>query len=114
MGRTVQGYRAAAAGYPPPVVTRSHAAIPAVIVVALVGLYLASYTVIIPAIIGLLLFSVGLTFVSARINPLSTSFYLTTKPSGLAIVAVFFAGFGLLYASYLMYLKHYAPVVPHF
>ena len=114
MSRTAQGYRTSSVRYRAETPTRSHAAIPAAIVLVLVGLYLASYTVIVPAIIGLVLFSVALTFVSSRVNPLSTSFYLDTKPSGLAIAVLFVAGFGMLYASYLLYERHYAPVFPHF
>jgi Kef-type K+ transport system membrane component KefB len=100
--------------YEMPVARRSNAAIPAVAILVLVGLYLAQFSVLIPGLIGLVLFSVFFSFVGQRINPLSTSFYSHVKPSGIAIAFVFFGAIGMLYAAYALYLRHYGPLLPHF
>ncbi len=92
--------------------TRSNAAIPVVVVVAILGLYLGRYTVIFPALLGLVLLSAGASFLSTRINPLSPHFYLTRKPSWAAVGIVFLGGLGLLLAAYAMWLHHWAPIVP--
>ena len=92
---------------------RSNAAIPVAIVVLGVGLYLSQYTVLIPALFGVLLFFSGLSFLSTRINPLSPHFYLTRKPSWLATGVVFLAALALLYAAYELVVRGLAPIVPH-
>ena len=93
---------------------RSHAAIPVAIVLVVVALYLARYTVVFPVLFGIVLFLSGLSFLSTRLNPLSPHFYLTRKPSWSAIGVVFLSSFLLFYATYAMWLAHYAPVIPHF
>jgi hypothetical protein len=95
---------------PPP--RRSHAAIPVALVVVGVGLYLARFTVLMPALLGFGLLLAGGSFLSTRLNPLSVHFYLTTKPSWSAIGVVFLGSLALLYASYLMYFDRWAPLVP--
>ena len=92
---------------------RSNAAIPVAVVVLGVGLYLSQYTVLLPALLGAMLFFSGLSFLSTRINPLSPHFYLTRKPSWLATGVVFLAAFGLLYAAYELAVRGLAPILPH-
>ncbi len=99
---------------PPPPPRRSHAAIPVVLVVVGVGLYLARYTVLLPALFGIALLWAGFAFLSTRLNPLSAHFYLTTKPSWSAIGIVFLGAFALFGAAYEMYHARWAPVIPHF
>ena len=98
---------------PPAPPRRSHAAIPVALVVVGVGLYLARFTVLLPVVLGLLLLAAGASFLSTRLNPLSAHFYLTTKPSWSAIGVVFLGSLALLWASYAMYLRQWAPLVPH-
>jgi hypothetical protein len=104
------------AGAAPPVEQvqrRSHiAVVPAVILLA-VGWYLARYSIIFPAVIGFFLLSGALGLLGSRLNPLSTAFYLTTKPSWTAIGAVFLTGGVLLWMTYEYYLHQWGPVVPH-
>ncbi len=95
---------------PPP---RSHAAIPVALVVVGIGLYLARFTVLLPALFGLALFWAGLAFLSTRLNPLSPHFYLTTKPSWSAIGVVFLGAAALVGGAYAMYRAQYAPLLPH-
>ncbi|MCI4373030.1 MAG: hypothetical protein L3K02_05250 [Thermoplasmata archaeon] len=98
---------------PPPEPTRrSNAAIPVTLVVVGVGLYLGRYTLVLPALFGLFLLWAGGSFLSARLNPLSTHFYLTTKPSWTAVLVVFLGSLALLGATYLFYLDHLGPIVP--
>lgn len=92
--------------------TRSNAAIPVVVVVAALGLYLGRYTVIFPALLGLVLLSAGASFLSTRINPLSAHFYLTRKPSWAAVGVVFLGAIGLLLGAYAMWLHHWGPILP--
>jgi hypothetical protein len=92
---------------------RSNAAIPVAVVVVGVGLYLARYTILLPVLLGLALLSVGGSFLSTRINPLSPHFYLPTKPSWMAVGVVFVGSLALIWAAYVFYLDHYAPVLPH-
>jgi hypothetical protein len=92
---------------------RSHiAVVPAFILLGL-GWFLAHYTIIFPAIFGFLLLSGALGLLGSRLNPLSTSFYLTTKPSWTAIGTVFLAGGILLWMTYEYYVHSWGPVVPH-
>jgi hypothetical protein len=92
---------------------RSHAAIPVAIVLLVVGLYLSRFTVILTALIGIALFFSGTSFLSTRLNPLSPHFYLTRKPSWLAIGVVFLTSFGLVAAAYELYVHGLAPIFPH-
>ena len=92
---------------------RSHAAIPVAVVVVALGLYLAQFTVLLPALFGFLLLWTGLSFLSTRLNPLSPHFYLTRKPSWSAVGVVFLGGFGLLYVAWWMWTHGVAPVLPH-
>jgi hypothetical protein len=79
---------------------RSHAAVPIAIAVVLLGLYLARYSFLAPALFGVLLLVSGLSFLSTRLNPLSPHFYLTRKPSWLAVGVVFLGALVLLYSAY--------------
>lgn len=99
---------------PPEEHARSNAAIPAAIVVVVVGIYLGRYSVLLPALFGLLLLGSGFSFLSSRINPLSTQFYLTRKPSWAAIGVVFLGALVLLAAAYEMWLHGLGPLFPHF
>ena len=91
---------------------RSNAAIPVAVVVVGVGLYLARYTLLAPAFFGLLLLGAGASFLSTRVNPLSTHFYLPTKPSWTAVLVVFVGSFALFGAAYALYLDHIVPLLP--
>ena len=96
-----------------PVQRRSHVAIvPAVILLA-IGWYLARYSIIFPAVIGFFLLSGALGLLGSRLNPLSTAFYLTTKPSWPAIGTVFLAGAALLWMTYEYYIHAWGPLLPH-
>ncbi|MFZ0829826.1 MAG: hypothetical protein WCB18_01105 [Thermoplasmata archaeon] len=92
---------------------RSHIAIVPALILLAVGWYLARYSVLFPAIIGFFLLSGALGLLGSRLNPLSTAFYLTTKPSWSAIGTVFLTGAVLLYMTYEFYLHSWGPVVPH-
>lgn len=91
---------------------RSHAAAYAALAVLVLGLYLGQYTILVPAGLGIsLLFTAG-SFLSARLNPLSIGFYLTTKPSWTAILLVFLSALALLGAAYYYFIHGIAPIVP--
>jgi hypothetical protein len=91
---------------------RSHVAIvPAVLLLA-VGWYLSRFSIIFPALIGFVLLSGALGLLGSRLNPLSTAFYLTTKPSWTAIGTVFLTGSVLLWMTYEYYIHSWAPVFP--
>ncbi|HTT15816.1 MAG TPA: hypothetical protein VMH49_00435 [Thermoplasmata archaeon] len=75
---------------------RSHAAIPVAVVLVGVGLYGASYSLLVPALLGFVLLLSGLSFLSTRLNPLSPHFYLSRKPSWAAIGVVFLGAVALL------------------
>jgi hypothetical protein len=96
-------------GEPP---RRSNAAIPVALVVVGVGLYLARFTILLPALLGLFLLWAGGSFLSTRLNPLSPHFYLSTKPSWTAVLVVFLGSFALLGAAYLLYVDHFGPLFP--
>ena len=91
---------------------RSNAAIPVALVLGLVGLYLSQYTVLLTGLLGVVLFFSGLSFLSTRLNPLSPHFYLTRKPSWLAIGVVFLTGFALLAVTYWLLVHGGAPIFP--
>ena len=91
---------------------RSHAAIPVAVVLAGVGLYLSQFTVLLTGLFGVVLFFAGLSFLSTRLNPLSPHFYLTRKPSWLAIGVVFLSAFVLFAAAYELVVHGLAPIVP--
>ncbi|HTT14994.1 MAG TPA: hypothetical protein VMG81_04350 [Thermoplasmata archaeon] len=92
--------------------TRSHAAIPVAVFVVVLGLYLGRYTVVLPLLLGILLLTVGGSFLSTRLNPLSPHFYLTRKPSWSAVGVVFLGALTLVLGAYAMWLHHWGPVVP--
>ena len=91
---------------------RSNAAVPVAFVLLLIGAYLGHYTVIVPFLLAVVLLGSGASFLSSRLNPLSTSFYLTTKPSWGAIGAVFLVGLVLLLVAYEYLVRGFGPVVP--
>jgi len=93
--------------------TRSNAAIPVALVFVVLGFYLSQYTVLLTGLFGLVLFFSGTSFLSTRLNPLSPHFYLTRKPSWLAIGVVFLSGLGLIAGAYYLYVHGLAPVFPH-
>jgi hypothetical protein len=97
----------------PPEARRSNAAIPVAVVLVGVGLYLGTYTLLLPAFIGLLLLVSAGSLLSTRLNPLSPTYYLTRKPSFLAIGVVFFGALILFGAAYLLWTEHGGPIVPH-
>lgn len=93
---------------------RSHAAIPVAVVVVAVGLYLGRYSILFTGLLGLALLYSGGAFLSSRLNPLSTSFYLTRKPSWAAVGVVFLGAVALLAATWAMWSRGLDPILPHF
>jgi hypothetical protein len=92
---------------------RSNAAIPVAVAVVVLGLYLSGYSILITALLAvLLLFSSG-SLLSTRLNPLSPTFYLTRKPSFLAIGVVFLGSLVLLGAAYYLWVHQMGPFLPH-
>ncbi|MCI4332035.1 MAG: hypothetical protein L3K19_09375, partial [Thermoplasmata archaeon] len=91
---------------------RSHAAAPVAATILLVGLLLGAYSILIPALLGLMLLLTFGSFLSTRLNPFSIGFYLTTKPSWSAMGVVFLSAFLLLLAAYLYFVHGLAPVIP--
>ena len=83
-------------------------------VVLLVGLVLGTVSVLLPALLGLFLFSSGLSFLGTRMNPFSIGFYLTKKPSWSAIGVVFLSAALLWVAAYSYFVHGLGPVVPGF
>jgi hypothetical protein len=96
-----------------PVVRHSNAAIPVVIVVVAIGIYLASYSLLVPALLALALFASGFSFLSSRLNPLAISYYLNTKPTWGAVGVVFLGALGLAWATYLYYLRGWGHILPN-
>lgn len=93
---------------------RSHAAIPVAVAVVVVGLYLGTYSLLLPALLGFVLLLAGVSFVSSRINPLSVHFYLTRKPSWAAVGVVWLGALVLLGEAYELWLHGGAVrLLPH-
>jgi hypothetical protein len=91
---------------------RSNAAIPVAIALVLVGLYLGTYTIVVTALLGFILLVSASSLLSTRLNPLSATFYLTRKPSFLAITVVFLGALILFGGAYSLWASHLGPVVP--
>ncbi len=98
---------------PPGELRRSNAAIPVAIVLVGIGLFLATYTILLTAVIGILLLASAGSLLSTRLNPLSATFYLTRKPSFLAIGTVFLGALVLFGAAYYLWTVQGAPILPH-
>lgn len=98
---------------PPPEARRSNAAIPVAVVLVGIGLYLSSYTIVLTAVIGLVLLGSAGSLLSTRLNPLSATFYLTRKPSFLAIGIVFLGALVLFGATYYLWTAQGGPILPH-
>lgn len=93
---------------------RSHAAIPVAVILVGAGLYFGGTSLLVPALLGSVLFLAGLAFLSTRLNPLSPHFYLDRKPSWAAIGIVFLGSLALLGEAYLLWLHGGAlRLVPH-
>jgi hypothetical protein len=92
---------------------RSHVAVVPALILLGVGWYLARFSILFPAIIGFVLLSGALGLLGSRMNPLSTAFYLTIKPSWTAIGTVFLTAMVLLAMTYEYYIHSWAPVLPH-
>ena len=95
------------------VARRSYLVGPLAVVLLVIGLLLGTYTVLIPALLGLFLLSAAGSFLSARLNPFSMSFYIPTKPSWMAIAVVGLTGLLLLSAAYSYWRTGAGPVIPH-
>jgi hypothetical protein len=95
-------------------VQRSNAAIPVVIVLLFLGLYVGQFTLVVPALLGLVLVYVGFSFLSTRLNPLSATFYLTKKPSWLAIGVVWLGALLLFADTYFLFQREFGGVAGHF
>ncbi len=95
-----------------PLADRSPLAGVAAVALMIVGLLLASYSVLIPALIGLLLLSAAYRFLSARLNPFSIGFYLPVKPSWTAIAVVALVGVVLIAAAYSDWKSGIGPIWP--
>ncbi len=80
--------------------TRSNAAVPAALAVLIAGLVLGHYGFLLPALFGFALLAVALSFVSSHLNPFSIAFYLTVKPSWIAIGTLVLVGVLLLGLAY--------------
>jgi hypothetical protein len=91
---------------------RSHAAGPVAIVLLFVGLLFASYSLLVPVLLGLFLLAGSATLLSMRLNPFSVGFYLPTKPSFLAIAVVGLVGVMLLSAAWQLWKAGATPVLP--
>ncbi|MCI4327413.1 MAG: hypothetical protein L3K16_07255 [Thermoplasmata archaeon] len=91
---------------------RSHAAIPVALGVMVVGLVLASDSVLLAVFLGLALLGAALSFLSTRLNPLSVGFYLPVKPSWSAIGVVALGGLVLFATVYLAWVHGTAQLVP--
>jgi hypothetical protein len=82
------------------------------VAVVVLGLYLGTYAILVTALLGLiLLFSAG-SLLSTRLNPLSSTFYLTRKPSFLAIGVVFLGALVLFGGAYTLWVHQVAPIIP--
>ncbi len=92
---------------------RSHVAIVPALILLGVGWYLARFSILFPAILAFFLLSGALGLLGSRLNPLSATFYLTTKPSWSAIGTAFLSGGALLWMTYEYYLHSWGPIVPH-
>jgi hypothetical protein len=93
-------------------VRRSHAAAPLAVLVLFLGLVLGTMSVLVPAFLGLFLFSSGLSFLSTRLNPFSIGYYLTRKPSWTAIGVIFLSGVLLWIIAYTYFVHGIAPILP--
>jgi membrane protein implicated in regulation of membrane protease activity len=93
---------------------RSNAAIPVAVVLVVIGLYLASVSVLLTALLGLVLLVSSGSLLSTRLNPLSPTFYLTKKPSFLAIGVVFLGALILFGGAYYLWVHHLGTLVPRF
>ena len=92
---------------------RSNAAIPVAVALVVLGLYLASYSILLTALFGFVLLLSAGSLLSTRLNPLSATFYLTRKPSFLAIGVVFLGALILFGGAYLLWTEHGGPLLPH-
>ncbi len=91
---------------------RSHAAVPVAVAVVIVGLFLARYSLVLTALLGVVLLASGASLLSSRLNPLSASFYLTRKPSWTAVGVVFLGALILVGGAYELWVRGLAPIVP--
>jgi Ca2+/Na+ antiporter len=82
---------------------RSNAAIPVAIAVVAFGVYLGKYSVLLTVFLGVVLLCSGGSFLSTRVNPLSSHFYLAKKPSWAAIGVVFLGALALFGVAYAMW-----------
>jgi hypothetical protein len=97
---------------PAPATERSNAAGYTAIVLVIVAVLLVHYTLLIPVLIGFVLLSAGVSLLGTRLNPLTPTFYLTTKPSWSSIGLVFLAGIGLWAFAYDYWRAGLAPLFP--
>lgn len=98
---------------PSKVPRRSNAAIYVALPVLIVGALLGRITLLAPALLALLLLTSAFGFLGTRLNPLSPTFYLTTKPSWLSIGVLFGSALLLGGIAYEEWLLHLGPVLPH-
>ena len=109
---TARGYRSRTSRPVEVESRRSNAAIPVAVVLVVVGLYLGSYSVVLTALLGIVLLASAGSLLSTRLNPLSPTFYLTKKPSFLAIGVVFLGALILLGGAYTLWVHQMGPLVP--
>jgi uncharacterized membrane protein len=93
---------------------RSNAAIPVAVVLVALGLYLGTFTLLLTAVLGFVLLVSAGSLLSSRLNPLSASFYLTRKPSFLAIGVVFLGALILFGGAYALWIHQTGPLLPRF
>ncbi|MGI0129879.1 MAG: hypothetical protein ACREDE_05360, partial [Thermoplasmata archaeon] len=92
---------------------RSNAAIPVAVALVILGLYLGTYSIVLTVLLGFVLLVSAGSLLSTRLNPLSATFYLTKKPSFLAIGVVFLGSLILFAEAYALWVHQMGPIVPH-
>jgi hypothetical protein len=97
---------------PAPEPRQSNAAIPVAVALVAVGLYLGTYSVLLTALFGLVLLVSAGSLLATRVNPLSPTFYLTKRPSFLAIGIVFLGALILFGGAYTLWSSHAGPLMP--
>jgi hypothetical protein len=82
------------------------------VILLFVGLLFGSYSILVPGLIGFLMVTAAISFISMRLNPFSSGFYLPTKPSWTAIAVTAVVGLLLLSAAWAYWKGGVGPVLP--
>ena len=78
----------------------------------IVGLLFGTYSILIPALLGLGLLSATGRFLSMRLNPFTPSFYIPTKPSWLSIGMLAICGLLLISSAWELWRNGLGPILP--